>query len=72
MFEPVPIPEYTLEEWIKAAPSGLSMREVQKQYLVLTLQRLGNNKYAVARQMGVSPRCVRSWIRTWFKDSAKV
>jgi DNA-binding NtrC family response regulator len=46
-------------------PAGATMAEVEKALILNTLERLGNNKAAAARQLGIDVKTIRNKLKTY-------
>jgi two-component system, NtrC family, response regulator HydG len=46
-------------------PAGASMAEVEKALILNTLDRLGHNKAAAARQLGIDVKTIRNKLKSW-------
>jgi two-component system response regulator HydG len=48
--------------------AGLQLREVERRYILRTLQRTGGNRTEAARELGISVRCLQYKLKAYSRD----
>jgi two-component system response regulator HydG len=48
--------------------AGLQLREVERRYILRTLQRAGGNRTEAARELGISVRCLQYKLKAYSRD----
>lgn len=52
-------------------PPGLTLREVERRYILSTLQNVGGNRTGAARLLGISVRCLQYKLKTYREEESR-